>query len=95
VFYYVIVHSAENEKNASDCRNYIPLNNNVTLTMSAAVLLPSSEDVGPSTSTDALPSLSELVRRSVKRTRAMYSSEFNGIDDGLEKAFVWAFLTQS
>ncbi|CAD6568717.1 MAG: pre-mRNA-splicing factor prp46 [Tremellales sp. Tagirdzhanova-0007] len=60
--------------------------------MSTAILSPPIDDPNagpsiPSTLTNnSLPPLSELVRRSVKRTRAIYSSELNGIDDGLAKA---------
>ena len=62
--------------------------------MSTAILSPPIDDpdAGPSIpstlTNNSLPPLSELVKRSVKRTRAIYSSELNGIDDGLAKAYV-------
>jgi hypothetical protein len=56
--------------------------------MSTAIIPPSSEEAGPSTGIIAsnLTPLSELVRRSVKRTRAVYANEINTTDDGLAKA---------
>lgn len=58
--------------------------------MSTAVLPPtSSDEAGPSTiAASNLTPLSELVRRSVKRTRAVYANESNVVDDGLAKACV-------
>ncbi|KAK4688549.1 pleiotropic regulator 1, partial [Tremellales sp. Uapishka_1] len=50
--------------------------------MSTSVLSPSAES-GPSST---LPPLSELVRRSVKRTRVMYGIEGTASDDGLARA---------
>lgn len=53
--------------------------------MSTSVIPPSSDEAGPSTLAN-LPPLAELARRSVKRTRAVYVSDVNAIDDGLAKA---------
>jgi hypothetical protein len=45
--------------------------------------VPSEGVSGPSSS---LPPLADLVKRSTKRTRAVYGNEQFGIDDGLAKA---------
>ncbi|KAK1923597.1 nuclear mRNA splicing, via spliceosome-related protein [Papiliotrema laurentii] len=55
--------------------------------MSTATLPASSDEAGPSTiAASNLTPLSDLVRRSVKRTRAVYSNDTLAIDDGLAQA---------
>lgn len=56
--------------------------------MSLTALSQSSAQAGPSNGAEFLPPLSELIRRSAKRTRALYNSDFNEIDDGLASASV-------
>jgi pleiotropic regulator 1 len=54
--------------------------------MTTSISTAPSEDIpGPSSS---LPPLSDLVKRSTKRTRAIFGNEQFGIDDGLAQAYV-------
>jgi pleiotropic regulator 1 len=54
--------------------------------MATSISTAPSEDIpGPSSS---LPPLSDLVKRSTKRTRAIFGNEQFGIDDGLAQAYV-------
>jgi pleiotropic regulator 1 len=52
-----------------------------------SVVLSPEAEAGPSTNA-SLPPLSELVKRSVKRTRAVYGLVGAGVDDGLTRALV-------
>ena len=52
--------------------------------MSAAVATPPAE-AGPS-NPSTLPPLADLVKRSVKRTRAIYTADIPSVDDGLARA---------
>jgi hypothetical protein len=60
--------------------------------MSTSVLPPPTVDAGPST-LSTLPPLSELVKRSVKRTRAIYAFEGVSTDDGLARASVYLSIS--
>jgi len=68
----------------------VTLSSPIVFIMSTSILPPPSDTAGPSSSS-TLPPLSELVKRSVKRTRAIYAYEGVSTDDGLARA--WAAET--
>ncbi|KAK6908475.1 pre-mRNA-splicing factor PRP46 [Kwoniella mangroviensis CBS 8507] len=54
--------------------------------MSTSILPSTDGNAGPSTASNGLPPLADLVRRSTKRTRVVYGVEGSSIDDGLARA---------
>ncbi|WWD04577.1 pre-mRNA-splicing factor PRP46 [Kwoniella europaea PYCC6329] len=54
--------------------------------MSTSILPSTDGNAGPSTASNGLPPLADLVRRSTKRTRVVYGVEASSIDDGLARA---------